>query len=215
MPVVSARVPEPVRVDHAEVGIGEDRVVEPRVARERGVRRHRIDDDAGDRAAALAERVDSQLQTLQLRDAEGSPVAAVEDEKEWLPPEVGEADDLAGLVREREVGRGCADARPLRRGHDGHDVEERGEARRDHDVQAEQDPRHEPPPGRASHREPRQPDAKGDDDPVRYGVVAHTRQPGAKPEDDDEVADDAGETEGEAERGERDGASALVVDRRW
>ena len=70
--------------------------------RELGVGRGGIDDDARDRTSARPERFDVQLQTLQLRDAEGSPVAAIENEEERHPAEVLELDGSPPLVDERE-----------------------------------------------------------------------------------------------------------------
>ncbi len=101
----SADVPEPVRVGCLKARVGEDRVAELRLAREIRVRLGGIDDDAGDRASALPERFDVQLQTLQLRDAEGSPVAAIEDEEQRRAAEVFEPDGPPALVDEGE-GRG-------------------------------------------------------------------------------------------------------------
>ena len=81
-----AGVPEPIRVDGVKARVGEDRVVEPRAAREIRVRLGGIDDDSRDRAAALPQRFDAQLQTLQLADAERSPVATIEDEEQRRAP---------------------------------------------------------------------------------------------------------------------------------
>lgn len=204
-------MPQPVRVDHPQVGIRQNLVVEPRVPCELGVGLDRVDDDAGDRAAARAERVQAQLQALQLRDAEGSPVPTVENEEERLPPEVGESNQCAGLIRERESGRRRAVGGPMRLAHDGDDVEDRGERRRDGDGQGEEKARPETVASRrARDRAPGQHESDGDDDPVRYGVVAHMRQPCCEAEGDDEVTDDASESEHEAEQSERNRSGALV-----
>jgi hypothetical protein len=52
-------VAEAICVDHAQLGIREDRVVEAGRACELRVRRDRVDDDAGDRGAARSEFLES------------------------------------------------------------------------------------------------------------------------------------------------------------
>ena len=93
-------VTKPVRVDRPEVRIREEREVEPGIAGELGVRLGPIDDDAHDGTATAAQLLATQLQTLQLRDAEGSPMAAIEDEEQRLAGEVVEMDDVAFRIGE-------------------------------------------------------------------------------------------------------------------
>ena len=142
----AAAVAEPVGVDHAQIRVGEQREVETGVTRERGARLRRIDGHPRDRTATRAEGVETQLQALQLRDAEGSPGAAIEDEQERTSPEVGEPDRLSALIGEREVRRRGADRRSVRLGHGAHDVEERRERGGEEHVQREERSRCEPPP---------------------------------------------------------------------
>ena len=79
------------------------------------VDRRRIDHDGRQRGAALAELLDAQLQTLQLRHAERSPVAAIEDqhllecghvhlEVEAVVGILGQDDMEAGWIDAGEVG---------------------------------------------------------------------------------------------------------------
>src|SRR6185503_8265689 len=138
-------VAQPVGVDQPKVGIGEDRKVEIGVAAELRVRLDRIDDDTGDRGASLPELVDPQLQTLQLRDAEGSPMATIEDEQQRLAREVAEPDDLARLIRECEVGGRRTDGRAVYVGNEELDVDEVREGAGRSDVQEEQEARYQPP----------------------------------------------------------------------
>src|SRR5262245_9204321 len=111
----TGRVAQAVRVDGLEARIGENRVVELRLPREVRVGLRRIDHHAYHRTASLAELIEVELQTLQLRHAERSPVAAIEDQEERRAPEVVEADRLAALIDERERRRGRTDLRPRSR----------------------------------------------------------------------------------------------------
>ena len=165
MTLMAVSVTQPVGVGGVKVGIREDREIEPGVACQLGVGLDRIDDHPENATPSLAEFVQAQLQTLQLRHAEWSPVTAVEDEEDRSATQVGEPYGLAALVDQREIGRGRSESGTGRGGDDGHTVEHCGKETREHDLHTEKHLRR-PRRGCAPDRQDRKSYSHGDEEPV-------------------------------------------------
>ncbi len=91
-------------VDEAKGGIRKEREIEFHPGRELAVGVNAVGTDHDHPGVTLAELPADRLQTLQLRDAEGSPESTVEDQEEMLACQLVEPKGLTMLVGRRKVG---------------------------------------------------------------------------------------------------------------
>ena len=99
-------VSEAVRVDGNQIRIGENRKLELQLLDHLSVFVNRIDADGQNVSVGFVNRLNVGLQTLQFRETERSPEAAVKDEDHFPAAKAGQAHRLAVVIEQREIGSG-------------------------------------------------------------------------------------------------------------